>query len=507
MQKKFRVVTLEGMIKAIFVLVVLAFIIRILFIYQGGVSFHYDMSRDAYEAKSIWQEWDFKILGPPTSTPGLYHGVVYYYLLAPFYQLGSGDPRVVAVLLSLLNSLVIVPVMLLAKDLLKSNKWAMLAGLFFAISFEATQYASWISNPAPAILTVALFFLFLRWWQKGKNYGLYLAVLAAVLSAQFQFFLIYLFFLIPVFAIIFKIKTEIKTVGVSLLIVFLGLVNFFIAAIKFKTSNQIISGFTNISTAGQIDFRLQFGEVVINYLNRFSEIFTFNFFPTSVFLGGILAVVVLFIIRRERLLLFYLFSNLPIFIFGGHSNTYANVGLAIPAVLAVVLVLQKIFRIDKRLVVIFVLLSLISNVLTIGKYNPDGQIILVIPNDMNLKNELRLIDETYKQASGSAFTINTLTLPLWTNTTWAYLYSWYGQRKYGYMPYFYGRDQVGLLGKDSLKRVAKPLDKSFLIIEPTDGIPPQFYNQELDTENSKTTVTDEISYGSIKLQARKPKDR
>ena len=498
-------VTLEVMIKAIFVLVILAFIIRILFIYQGGVSFHYDMARDAYEAEQIWKNHDLKVLGPPTSTSGLYHGIFYYYLIAPFYMLGQGDPRVVAIFLSFLNSIVIIPIVILAKDLFKSTKWAILAGFLFVVSFEATQYASWISNPAPAVFTIALFFLFLREWQKGKTYGLYLATLLAALSTQFQFFLIYLFFLIPIFGIIFKIKTHPKVIGISCLVALLGLINFFVAAVKFKTFEKIFLGFSNIGTAGQIDFRPQFDELFHNYINRFTEIFTFNFFPTNVLLGGVLSFVVVYFIRKERILYFYLFSNIPIFLFGGHTNTYANIGLSTPAILAVVVLLRSIWRVSKILVFAVIFLSLLSNLAAIFKYNPDGQVILVIPNDMNLKNQLSLIDETYKEASGSAFSINTVTLPLWTNTTWAYLYSWYGKGKYGYVPAFYGHDQVGLLGVESLKKIDKPQDKSFLIMEPADGIPPRFYNEELDTENSKTKLTKEISYGSIKLQVRVPK--
>lgn len=492
------------MIKTIIVLVILAFIIRILFIFQGGVSFHYDMARDAFEAQSIWRDHHLKILGPPTSTPGLYHGVLYYYLIAPFYSLGSGDPRVVAIFLSFLNSLVVIPLMLLARDLFK-NKWSIVAGFLFAVSFEATQYGPWISNPAPAALTVALFFLSLRLWQKGKKNGLYLAVVSAALSTQFQFFLVYLFLLIPVFGLIFKIKTSAKSVSISFLIVVLGLINFFIAAIKFKTFGNIILGFLNIGAGGQIEFRPQFSEMFLNYVNRFTELFTLNFFPTSVLLGGILTIIILFLIRRERLLLFYLFSNLPIFLFGGHTNTYANVGLAVPATLAFTFTLKSVRKISRVLTVAIVFLSLISSIYAIFKYNPDGQIILVIPNDMNLKNELRLIDETYKEASGSAFSINSITLPLWTNTTWAYLYSWYGKNKYGYVPSFYGHDQVGLLGAETLQKQDKPLPKTFLIMEPADGIPAVFYNQDLDTENSKTKLTKEINYGSIKLQVRTPK--
>lgn len=493
------------MLKGIIFLVILGFLLRIVFIFQGGVSFHYDMSRDAFVAQQIWKEKDFKLIGPPTSTPGLYHGVLYYYLIAPFYMLGNGDPRVVAIFLSLINSLVVIPVVLLAKDLFKSNKWPMLAGFLFAISFEATQYAPWISNPAPAALTVALFFLFLRFWQKGKIWGLYLAVLQAALSTQFQFFLIYLFFLIPIFGAVFKIKTSLKTAGTAFLIALLGLINFLLAAVKFKTFGNIFLGFLNISSSTQVDFRPQFSEVFLNYLNRVAELFTYNFFPTSVFLGGLFAFVVLFSIRKEFLLLFFLLSNIPIFIFGGHTNTYANIGLVVPSILSVIFLLQKILKVNRVFVLLIIAFILISNIFAIFKYNKEGQIILVIPNDMNLRNELKVIDKTYELAKGDPFSINTLTLPLWTNTTWAYLYSWYGQKKYGYVPSFYGHNQVGLLGNESLKLTNKPLNKTFFIIEPHVGIPDDRYQLEIGAENSKTKLVKEFSYGELILQYRVPK--
>lgn len=489
---------------SIFILIILAFLLRILFIFQGGVSFHYDMARDAYEAERIWKDYHLKILGPPASTPGLYHGVFYYYLIAPFYGLGQGDPKVAAVFLSLINSLVIIPLVLLARGFLKSNKWAYLAGFLFALSFEGTQYGPWISNPAPAVLSVAFFFLFLRLWQKGKTYGLPLAALSAALSVQFQFFLIYLFLLIPVFGFLFKIKTSLKTTGTACLVAVLGLFNFFLAAYKFKTFGNSFFGFLNISTSGQIDFRTQFSESALNFINRFAELFTLNFFPTNVLLGGILAAAALYAIRRERLLLFYLFSNLPIFIFGGHTNTYANIGLVTPAILSVIFLLRNIWRKARISVFVIIVLIFVSNIYAILKYNPSGQVILVIPNDMNLRNELKLIDDTYKIAAGKPFSINSLTLPLWTNTTWAYLYHWYGRKKYGYVPSFYGHDQVGLLGADSLKKIDQPLEKSFFIIEPTEGIPPRFYQEDLDTENSKTNLIREINYNSLKLQVRTP---
>ncbi len=486
-------------------LVFLALIFRIMFVFGGSVSFHYDMARDAFEAREIWQAHHLKILGPPTSTPGLYHGVFYYYLIAPVYGLGNGDPRVVAIFLALLNSLVIIPVMFLTKDLFKSTNLAMLAGFLYAVSFESVQYGPWISNPQPAMLTVALYFLFLRLWQKGKTYGLYWAVAMAALSTQFQFFLIYLFLLIPLFGYIFKIKTNSKQIGISLSVGFTGLISFVIAAVKFNTIGTSLSGLINISTSGAIDFRPEFGEFLLNYLNKFTDLFINNFFPTNVILGGILAFSVLYAIRKDKLLLFFLFSNLPIIIFGSHSNTYASIGLVVPAILGTLVLLKNIANKSRLFPVLIVALMIMSNLYAIFKYSPLGQVILVIPNQMILNSELKVVDQTYQLAAGKPFSINTLTLPLWTNTTWAYLYSWYGKNKYGYVPSFYGHNQIGLLGNDALPGAEKPLDKTFFIMEPSVGIPGDRYAWEIGAENSKTDLIKEYNYSGLILQYRKPK--
>lgn len=473
-----------------------------MFIFSGGVSFHYDMARDAFEARQIWKDHHLKILGPPSSTPGLYHGVFYYYLIAPFYSFSNGDPRIVAVFLSLLSCLTAIPVMLLAKDLFKSIKWVIVSGLLFALSFEAIQYGAWISDPAPAMLTVASFFYFLRAWQKGKKWGLYLAALMAGLSAQFEFFFLYLFVILFVFKFLFRVKVHIKDILITSLISLLTLSSFAVAVFKFNSFGQTLGAFTNIFTSGQIDFRPSFIEQFTSYINTIAELFINNFSPSNVFLGGLLMLVTLYYIRKEKFILFCLLSNLPIFIFGGHSNVYVNAGLIVPAILGLIVLLNH-----RSMFFNCLLLSLIiiSNLLVVIKYSPQGQIILVIPNDMSLKNELKLIDETYKLAEGKQFSINSLTLPLWTNTTWAYLYSWYGKEKFGYVPSFYGHDQVGLLGSDVLAKTDKPLDKTFFIIEPHVGIPEDRYGWEIGSEDSKTELIKQFKYGELLLQFRRPK--
>ena len=55
---------------------IFAYIVRVLYIPRLAVTFGYDQARDAFTAQEILSG-DAKILGPPASTPGLFHGVFY----------------------------------------------------------------------------------------------------------------------------------------------------------------------------------------------------------------------------------------------------------------------------------------------------------------------------------------------------------------------------------------------------------------------------------------------
>lgn len=485
-------------------IILLAFILRTLFVWHGAVSFHYDMARDAFVAEKIWENHDLKIIGPPTSTPGLYHGVLYYYLIAPLYGLSQGDPKVVAVALSVLNTLAAVPIYLLAKSIFRSCSWGIIASLLYAVSFEATQYGPWVSNPSPAMLTIPWFFYSL-WllYQKNKA-GLPLAAFFAALSTQFQFFLIYLFVVMFLFIMIFKIKITFKQLALAMLIGLLVLGTFVVSVIKFNSWQTIISSFAGIALSKQFDFRIQFTELLFNYINRFADIFINNIFPSNVFIGGVIGFVTLYLVRKNKFIIFCLLSNVLIFIFGGHGSNFTNIGMITPAILAFILLLQKIAMSNMILAGLILMAVILSNINMIFNVAPRGQLSLVIPKDMVLKQQLMLVDKTYEMANGQPFSINSLTLPLWTNTTWAYLYQWYGKDKYGYLPSFYGRDQIGLEGDYVFQKISQPLDVSFYIIEPLDGIPPSFAKQELEEENSKTNLISEVKYSSLILQIRKP---
>lgn len=487
----------------LFILFVIALLLRSLYVLNNHISFHYDMARDAFTAQQIWLNHDLKIIGPPSSFAGFFHGVLYYYLIAPFYMLGNGNPQYPSLFLAFLNCLTIFPLFLLAKKVIKSPRWALLSVVLYAFSYEAIQYGPWLSNPGPALLFITLFFLGLFYWQEDKHWGLPLAVFSAAIATQFQLFLFYLLILIPIFSYVFKISTPKKYKWSALFLGLLGLSTYFIAIIKFGTLGTTLSSVFKL-LLNQNETQNQFTGYLFNYVNRIANLFTNNYFPVNVFLGGLLGIFVFLSCRKNKFLLFILLSGFIIYFFGGHNSNYGNIGFLVPSVLGVSYMLSNLSP-RYRIIGAIVGLIIIANTFSLISRLSMGQSLLVIPKDMILSKQLQLIDTTYKIANGAPFSINSSTLPSRVNTTWAYLYSWYGKNKYGYLPDYYGHDQIDLPGDKLLNQQHDPLPLSFLIIEPNIGIPTYIRDWELNEENGKTITVKEYNYGELTLQLRTPR--
>lgn len=200
---------------------------------------------------------DLKLVGPPTDIPGVFHGPLYYYFLAPF------KTRETAVLAAILvNLLSVIPFYLLAKDLFKSKFWAPMAAVFFLVSFEATQYARWLSNPTLVIPAFSLYLLGLY----RKNF-----ILTAVgmgIAIQAQLFMLYLLPVTTIYFIFNKPKNLI--IGSFIFLMFMS--TFVLAELKFDFQgiNGLLKFFGEHSTG------LNFFERVGNYLTSLYKVFQNN---------------------------------------------------------------------------------------------------------------------------------------------------------------------------------------------------------------------------------------
>src|SRR6266576_4992192 len=82
------------------------YFLRVIFLPSKALTFGYDQARDAVNALEI-VHGHIKFFGPSASQPGLFHGVFYYYILAPFYLIGKGSPIIAAYGIVFVNCLTV----------------------------------------------------------------------------------------------------------------------------------------------------------------------------------------------------------------------------------------------------------------------------------------------------------------------------------------------------------------------------------------------------------------
>jgi hypothetical protein len=97
-------------------------------------------------------------------------------------------------------------------------------------------------------------------------------------------------------------------------------------------------------------------------------------------------------------------------------------------------------------------------------------------------------------------------MPLSVNTTWSYLFQWYGKGKYGYLPSWIGPIASGYPGNLEVENSRSKLpSKQFLIIEPTRGIRPGLVASFFQEEDYFTKVLKEDKIGEFTIQEREAK--
>ncbi len=484
----------------------LSVLLRMLFVKYGSILFSYDQARDAFMAKEIIAG-DLKIMGPPASIlQGLSHGVIWYYLLAIFYSIGQGSPIVAAYSYGVVVSLSIFSIFLLSKTLSGNGKIGLVSALLWAVSFEGIQYSTWLSNPSLAFIFTPLIYLFLWLWiEKKKSIYALAAGIFLGLSVQANLFLIYHLISIAILLLINRVKILSKH---SLLFVVA-----FLVSISTLILEQIKFGFAGIkgvvfllSGTDKFVSSTGFGDFLINYLNQIGTVFSNNLFPYNHAFGGLLGTIVVVLTIKKLIqdekrhnwtlyILVFMFSQIIISMFGGMSTPYIGVGLGVAII---ILTTNLIFSIKSSVVKILTILFFVCiGISTV--FTKADKSIFAIQEEMRIDITQELIDYTYQESNGEKFSINTVTAPLWVNTTWSYLYKWYGMEKYGYLPNFIGRDQIGQI--DQLGS-GKPEKTIYLIIEPSIAIPQRYIDATIAEENARSKVLEEKNWKTLIVQKR-----
>lgn len=496
-------------------IVVVGFILRILG--YEHITFGYDQARDALEAMSIFTTDHIKIIGPQTDIPGLFHGPLYWYLIAPFYYLNEGDPYAAKLLLIILN-LACIPILYKIVQWMTDNTLIalMTAGLF-AISSEAVQYARWMSNPSPALLTTLLsWYAFYLMYKKDWR-GIALFLLSWPFSVQFEFFLVYhLFIFIPLFVWKFSTKQLIRAHLRNLLMVsafcLIVLSPFVIAQVKFGF--QSVRALTDFLThAGSSS---SYSRNPIDFILILAQSFQLNIIniPTLLAIGVLIGICLSYFFVNETYRQVYVFclvwfiSPLIIFLLGHHTSHFLTIGNIPPLLILVsILFVSCISRKNKLLKVfggVIFIVILTTSIYRIYEIRNKQEFLFSVQENNDIYDRIELAAWTYTQSAGEPFAINTVTVPLFVNTTWSYIYNQYSRKVVLQMPAWKGADQKGRYGGEiSYTELSPQTGKAlYLIFEPSGGIPLEYYNNYSAFEDRRSRIITVKKFGAYTVQKR-----
>lgn len=486
-------------------MLILSFFLALILL-KTQIVFAYDQARDAYEAYNIWHEMDIKILGPSTDITGVFHGALWYYLLSIPYALGKGDPQFTAMVFFILSFFTVPLYGYVTQKIFKNINVSLTCMVLYAMSplFQATT--RWLSNPVISLYSTPFLLLFLwKYLNKQERYiAFFIGILYGILvQSNFSFGL--LIFTLPMYLIIFKIKVILKDIlffGFGLL---LSLSTFIIAEIKFNGR----------MTKGMIDFIISDSDhsIISKFATLFERIinlFSVTVLPLPRLLIAVIFLFLIFILikavrsekeKKQIIFLLIWLSNILFFQFfsSGAVNSYF---VFIPSLFAITMLVSFLLvRYTSGLLYVILLISIFFFQLhslydwTKRSFSPFS-----IQYGMYLNNEKELIDYTYNASKNETFSISSLTNPLYVNTTWAYLYQFYGEKKYGYLPYWLGKDQEGYLG--NLPKQESKTKYNYFIIESTVGIQDIFIAKVKYDQDKISDFLEEKQFGELRVQKR-----
>lgn len=491
--------------KLVFVIFLFACVLRFLY-FPTNVYFGFDQARDAFESTNIYQNLDLKIIGPSTAREGVFHGPLWWYLIGPLYLISKGDPAFVAAVILVLNALGVFLVYKIS-SILFNHKTGLIAALLFAVSFEQTQYAMYFGNPAPAVLTVMLFYFGLTLAIfKNRWYGIPLSLFGLGLSIQFEFALIYLSVIFVLVILLFRkqffLLLNLKTILISVICFGISLSTFIVAELMygFRTT-KILLGLEG--SEGGFTFDLKYNFSI--YLVKIQTLVEHNFFSFNAIIAlatlPILAILAFKLANAEErkkvlFLIIWGLSSSVLYLFGAPNLYYFNIGVFIGFLILVSHLLDKGYEKSKLMFWILLLVVLVSNLSLIRKNNPTG-----ITNDiyvqegMLLSREKELMDYVYQNSSSLPIVVSASTMPLKINTTWAYLFNWYGKQKYGTIPYWAGPSALGFPGDLPFWKSQEKVYAFYSIVEPKRGVGEGHISAFLEDQKQYGRVLEEKVWG------------
>lgn len=388
------------------------------------LGFYYDQGRDALVIWDLWHFENISFIGPTTGIAGIFRGPLYYYLIAPFYLLGQGNPVYPSVFLSFLTVCASFLMYYLGFKI-QDRATGLIAAGIASFSFNIVMASRWLSNPTPMLLLSVFFVWMIILITEGKRWAWAAVVFIAALSL-FHFGSageVFYFAALAVLAFWQKKRLPNKKILIFALCLLLFSI---LPLIAFDIKNHGLL-FGNIKKFIITDegFKLPTWQLVGNKIGFYYQVFTSKIFNARYHLEKfLLAGILFFFIYHLRDLfkktgvkiLILLLSSMMlglIFFQGNFGNIYDYylTGYYLPFLLLLAIALGYMwkFRLGKLFVAYFVYLFLVNNAQMLEFKLTDGG---MGPNSISFKAQKEAVAWLYGNAGGEKFNVDVYVPPV-----------------------------------------------------------------------------------------------
>lgn len=434
----------------LYLIVLVGAFLRLQGVFTNSFAFTYDVGRDMLALWNIAYLHKITLIGATTGLPGVFYGPWWYFMLAPFFILFSGNPQGIALVMAAVGVLTIFLGFFLGRKI-----GGYLLGIIFASILSVSPVMVslsaqiWNPNTAPffAILSLVVLFRIFEETKKEKQkyYFLLGLILSLIIDLQIVFGLLLTIGIFLSVLVIVNKKIRLK----EILFFILGGLIIFAPRIFFELRHEFLmtKAFITFLIKGESSGSLGLVDVFLKRSNLL-----FDYFNSTLFIEnkniGLLALffiifVILFLYKKSDKINknFILTSFIVVIIFLLGTTFFSHdiwphylVGLPVFYILIFATCLN-LLRIKLKNII---LPSLIVFFIFILNFNPVSFISNlnkpIFEGDAAVyRNQLAVIDYVYGQANGKDFKYVVYTPPV-HDYTYRYLFKWYGPKKYHYLP-------------------------------------------------------------------------
>jgi hypothetical protein len=401
-------------------IIILAFFLRSYHL-STDLLFHRDQGLHSLSIWNIYHEKKLSLLGHPSDVDGLTHAPIYYWLMLPAYALSGGNPAM-ASLFQITLEILSLPFLYLSLKKLFNSKTAFLTLIIYSISYGGVSLSRWLVNVTPILPLTNLLLFLLAYYPKVFITSLVVGVITQLNAAIGVFLLPFLFWF-------YRSKFSLKT----LTLILAGFLLPALPLLAFELRHNFVITQAILAFSGQgtglnpTVFITNLG-VLLTEINKIVS-YPYIYISSILFIWGIFKVRNL---KNSKLIYAFLlipFIGLSLFQRGAIGFFFVSL---LPLSLAVLIYGLQIlpFKYVFLSGLIYINIIQLHNI-----YQPNNALIPIgNANIITIQDRKNIIDFMYQKANGKQFSVWFYTIPYFQEEIWDYMFNYYAEPKYGYLP-------------------------------------------------------------------------